>query len=413
MAESNIYLDFCPAHVAKVLYMSTLAATMSTHPHDHEHHHHDIDFKKAFTVTKLPDSQVKIEGEIPFAELEHERKAAIKALGANIELDGFRKGHVPEAMLVKHIGEMNILSEMAERAISHMYPHIVEEHKIDPIGHPKIEITKIAPGNPLGLTMTVAVMPPVKLGDYKKLAAEINAKKESAEVTDEDIEKQISEILRQKQAYDRIQAKAKARAEATAAGTDLPTPETVAEPELETEKTPLPELTDELVATLGQPGQFKDIADFKAKIKEHLTIEKAQAVAGAHRAKITDAIIDSSTIELPQILIDSEIHQMFAQMEEDLGRSNLKIEDYLSHIKKTVDELKAEWSPAAEKRARLQLVLNEIAKTDKITPDQEKVEAQVKELLSAYKDADPMRVYTYVASVLTNEAVMKMLEEVK
>jgi len=383
---------------------------MSQHAHEHTHHHHDIDFKKAFTVTKEPGSQVKIVGEIPFSELAGERAAAIKSLGANVELDGFRKGHVPEAMLVKHIGEINILTEMAERVISHMYPHIVEAHEIDPIGHPKIEITKIAPENPLGLTMTVAVMPPVTLGDYKKLAADLNKDKASSAVTEEDINNQIDEIRRQKLAYERLQKKAVARAAAQEAGTDLPTPETVEEAETDLASEPLPELTDEFVAGLGQPGQFTTVEDFKTKIKEHITIEKEQAVKAAHRAKITDAIIESSTIELPQILIDSEINQMFAQMNEDITRANLTMDDYLVHIKKTKEDLAKEWAPAAEKRAKLQLVLNEIAKAEKITPDEKKLEEQTKVLLDAYKDADPMRVFTYVASVLTNEAVMAMLE---
>jgi trigger factor len=383
---------------------------MSQHAHEHTHHHHDIDFKKAFTVTKEPGSQVKIVGEIPFSELAGERAAAIKSLGANVELDGFRKGHVPEAMLVKHIGEINILTEMAERVISHMYPHIVEAHEIDPIGHPKIEITKIAPENPLGLTMTVAVMPPVTLGDYKKLATDLNKDKASSAVTEEDINNQIDEIRRQKLAYERLQKKAVARAAAQEAGTDLPTPETVEESGTDLASEPLPELTDEFVAGLGQPGQFTTVDDFKTKIKEHLTIEKEQAVKAAHRAKITDAIIDSSTIELPQILIDSEINQMFAQMNEDITRANLTMDDYLTHIKKTKEDLAKEWAPAAEKRAKLQLVLNEIAKLEKITPDEKKLEEQTKVLLDAYKDADPMRVFTYVASVLTNEAVMTMLE---
>ncbi len=374
--------------------------------HTHEHHH-DIDFKKSFTVTKEAGSQVKIVGEIPFAELESERAAAIKSLGAHIELDGFRKGHVPENILIKHIGEMNLLAEMAERAISHMYPHIVEAHQLDPIGHPKIEITKIAPGNPLGLTLTVAVIPPVALPDYNKIAKALNATRESEEVTEADINKQIEEIQRQKQAYDRLQQKAVAKTAAEAG--DLPTPETVTSGENLADH-PLPPLTDEYVQALGQPGQFPDVQTFKKQITEHLTIEKKNTIRAAHRAKITDAIIAESTIELPQILIDSEINQMFAQMEDDLRRANLKMDDYLNHLKKTKAELVTEWTPAAEKRARLQLVLNEIAKTEKITPDEAKLTEQVKALLEAYKNADPMRVYTYVASVLTNEAVMEKLE---
>ena len=67
-------------------------------------------------------------------------------------------------------------------------------------------------------------------------------------------------------------------------------------------------------------------------------------------------------MDLPQVLIDSELGQMFAQMEEDIKRAGLQFDDYLAHIKKTKEELAAEWKPLAEKRAKLQLVLNEIAK---------------------------------------------------
>lgn len=375
----------------------------------HSHHHHDIDFKTAFTVTPEAGSQVKIAGEIPFSELAHERAGALRKLGANVAIDGFRKGHVPEAVLVKHVGEMNILLEMAERAIAHMYPHILDAHEIDAIGYPKIEITKIAPENPLGFTAVVAVLPTITLPDYKALAKDVNAKKESTEVTDEDVEKQINDILRQKVAYDRLQAKAAAKAE-TPDGETPESNETPLETAEDFAKLPLPELTDEVVQALGQPGQFTDVADFKTKLREHLAIEKKRDIEAKHRATITDTIIDASTFELPQVLIDSELNQMFAQMQEDLDRSHLKMDDYLTHIKKTKEELSQEWTPAAEKRARLQLVLNEIAKVEKVTPDEKQLKDQVRQLTEQYKDADPHRVRVYVASVMQNEAVMKMLE---
>lgn len=62
-------------------------------------HHHTVNFKTAFTIEKLPDSQVKISGELPWVEVESERNAAIVALGRNVQLDGFRKGHVPRPVL--------------------------------------------------------------------------------------------------------------------------------------------------------------------------------------------------------------------------------------------------------------------------------------------------------------------------
>ncbi len=375
----------------------------------HAHHNHDIDFKKAFTVESEAGSQVKISGEIPFSELELERSPAIKSLGKNVKLDGFRPGHIPESVLIKHLGEMNILAEMAERVIAHMYPHILEAHEIDALGYPQISITKIAAGNPLGFTATIAVLPMFTLPNYQNIAKGVNETKESLAVTDADIEKQITDILRQKVAYARLQNKAAAKTDGSTNLSEA-TPEPTIETAEDFAKLPLPELTDELVATIGQPGQFKTVADFKEKLREHLDIEKKRDGTAKHRAKITNAIIASTELELPQVLIDSETNQMFGQMNEDLERSNLKMDDYLKHIKKTKDDLKSEWTPAASMRAKLQLILNEIAKKEAIKPDQTQLDAQIKQLPDQFKDADKHRVAIYVTSVMTNEAVMKMLE---
>lgn len=376
-----------------------------------EHHHH-VNFKTAFTITELPDSEIKISGELPYVELEAERTAAIVHLGRNIEIDGFRKGNVPQAVLEKRLGEMAILAEMAERAIAHAYPHILEEHNIQAIGYPKIEITKIAPQNPLGFSATVAVMPTFTLPQYEAVAKEINKNRPSDTVSDEEVTEKINDILRQKAAYERLQAKANApedtvNDEAREGALDQDAIQT--EEDLE-KKLVIPELTDEVAQSLGQPGQFTGVEDLKAKLKEHLEIEKKTENVAKHRGELTDKIVDATLITLPKILIESEINQMFSQMQEDLDRANLKLDDYLTHIKKTKEDLEKEWEPAAIKRAKLQLVLNEIAKAEKITPDMERVEEQTKVLLERFKDADEHRVRVYVASVLMNEAVMQKLE---
>lgn len=376
-----------------------------------------MDFVKKFKITEETGSQIKIEGEIPFEEVQKHREKAIRHIGKDMDIPGFRKGNIPEKMIIAQVGEMAVLSEMAERAISENYPKALAEHKIDAIGYPQIAITKIAEGNPLGFTATVAVLPQITLPDFKKIAGDENKDKASEEVTDAEVEKQIQDILRQKLAYERLQSKAAA----THTHEDGTVHEGPAHDHDEHDEeevhavtdAELPELTDEYVKTLGQEGQFTSVDDFKAKIKEHLALQKKQDVTAAHRAKITDKIIESAEIELPQILIDSELEQMFAQMNEDLARANLNMDDYLGHIKKTKEDLKAEWTPAAEKRAKLQLILNEIAKKEKITPDQAQVDAQVAELLEQYKDADAARVRIYVSSVMTNEAVMQMLEKQK
>lgn len=354
-------------------------------------------------IEKTPGSLVKMTGEIPFSYLEKHRAEAIKTVATDIEIDGFRKGHVPEKVLVGKVGEMTILREMAERALSHVYPKLVKMHELEVIGYPEISITKLAKDNPLGFSLTVAVVPEIELPDYMKVAKDINKNKESKEVTDKEVEKQIQDLMRQKVAYEKLQAKASKTEPEEQKEEDR-------QPLEKPEDIPLPELTDEYVKTLGKPGQFSNVEDFKKKIREHLAIQKAQDVDSRHRAKITDAIIEKSKVELPHVLIDAEIGQMFAQMEHDLKRAQLTMEDYLSHIKKTKEDLKKEWAPSAEKRAKLQLVLNEIAKREHVTADPERVKSEVDALMKQYKDADRGRVETYIRSALTNEEVLKKLE---
>lgn len=374
-----------------------------------------MDFKKDFKVEQLEGSMVKLSGEIPFAELERHKAAAVKALGQNIKVDGFRSGHIPEAIVVAKVGEMAVLTEAAEHAINAVYPETVKAHGLETIGYPQITITKIAAGSPLGFSATVAVLPEIKLPDYKKIAKETNKEKSEVLVTDEEVEQQIKDILRQKAAYERLQQKAAAGIKEThthADGTvhEGPAHDDLGQPLPDTDLE-VPELTDELAKTLGQPGQFADASDLRAKLREHLEIEKKREAEAKHRAALTDKIVAESQFELPKVLVDTELNQMFGQMEEDINRAGLKMEDYLSHMKKTREDLIKEWSPTAEKRARLQLVLNEIAKNEKIAPDEAALEQEVKHLLEHYKNADESRVRVYVASVLMNEAVMKMLED--
>ncbi len=365
-----------------------------------------------FTIEKKDGSLVVITGEIPFEDLTKHRARALSIVGKDIEIDGFRKGHVPENILLRTVGEMSLLTEMAEQALREYYPKIVEKHTLDVVGHPHIGLTKIAKDNPLGFTITVAVMPQITLPDYFGIAKNINKDKESKDVTDEEVTKQINEILRQKVAYERLQAKAgKEKQEEHVHDENRAHEHTEEQPLEDVKDIPLPELTDEYVKTFGKEGQFTSVEDFRAKIKEHLTIEKARDVDSRHRAKITDAVIEKTELDLPQIMIDAEINQMFAQMNEDLTRAQLKMDDYLTHIKKTKEDLIKEWTPSATKRAKLQLVLNEIAKKENIVPDASLVDHEVSQLLERYKDADETRVRVYVASVLANDAVMKKLEE--
>lgn len=353
------------------------------------------------SVTEMPESSsVKITAEIAWPAAEKYRAKAVSFIGKDMKVDGFRPGNIPEKAVVARVGEMAVVHQMADYAIAHMYGKIILAKDIDALGYPKITLTKLAPGNPIEFTAIQQVAPKLELPDYISIARDINAKKDaSTEVTEKEVEEQINEILRQKAAFERMQKLSALQGEE-----HKEEAKKIAESELE-----IPLLTDETVQSIGAEGQFVDVQDFTAKIREHLTIRKKEESEQKQRAAITDAIIEGTKGVMPEVLIEKELEMLYAEMSQEAERSGISMDDYLKHIKKTKEELLQDWRPNADKRARLQIILNEIAKKESIVPDSEKLETEVNALLARFKDADKGRVTTYVSSVLTNDAVMNML----
>jgi FKBP-type peptidyl-prolyl cis-trans isomerase (trigger factor) len=340
---------------------------------------------------KLPDCIMEITAEIEKEALETYKEKALKKIREVTELPGFRKGQVPASMIKEKIGELGILEEAGEMAIQDSTIEIIAESKINFLGRPEIAITKIAPGSALEFKIKIMTMPEVKLPDYTKIAKKINSKEEKIE---EVSEKQVEETIEQIKKMWAEQNHTHAPGEAHAEG----------------EKQNLPELNDEFVKKLGN---FNNVADFREKLKENIKKEKEVKARDKKVISIIDAIIDDAKIEMPKALIESELDKMEAQFKGDIANMGLQPEEYLKHIKKTWDELRKEWLPDAEKRAKMQLILQKISLEEKIMPNKDDVEKETKHLLEHYKDASEERVRAYVEIQLSNDAVVKFLEEQK
>lgn len=342
-------------------------------------------------IKKLEKSRVEIEGEITTEKMLASRGKAVKKIGSEVTLPGFRKGMAPEEMLVKHVGEMAILEEAAETALSEEYGNILIEHKIDAIGRPEINITKIAPANPLGFKITTSIMPTTTIADYKKIAKGVmTEKEESTEATDKEVDDAIENIRKSRAEHDHNHEHA--------------------EGEEAHHEHPLPELNDAFAQSLGE---FKTVEELKAKIKENIAAEKIAHNKDKKRMTALEKIIEKSEFDMPEILVESELEKMLAQMKGDIERMGLKFDDYLKHIKKTEEDMKKDLRPDAEKRAKSQLALNKIAVEEKIEPNKEAVEKEVAHIVAQYKDADPERARIYVETMLTNEEVFKFFEAQK
>lgn len=343
-------------------------------------------------IKKLPRSQIEIAALIHAEEFNAARGEAIKRIGANVELPGFRKGHVPENLLVAKIGESAVLEEMAEVVIARAYATIIREEKLDVLGRPEVRITKIAMGNPLEFTLTTAVFPEIALPDYKKLAAKEARIKVEVVVTDEEIEKTIEQIRGMGLPASRSEVQAGSKDQAA-------TPNT--------EHSPPPPFDDAYVKTLGD---FASVEDFKTKLRENMRREKERSAKDKKRVAIIDALLAKTAIELPEIIVEQEMTRMEDEFAEDVKRMGLTMDAYYKAIKKTKEELQKDWRPDAEKRAKTQLLVSEIAEAEKLEPDAEVLKKEVAALRTRYPDASEDRATGYVRMLLTNEKVFLLLE---
>lgn len=350
---------------------------------------------KDVKVSPLPEREVEIIGTITAEKMSLMREKAIKKLKESIEIPGFRKGNAPDNLIAQKVGEGSLLEEAAEIALNEEYPNILEENKIDAIGRPEITITKIGVGSDMEFKIKTSLMPEVKLADYKKIAKKILSEDEKAiEVEEKEVE-DVIKTLRENIAHEKVHAEAGGGKEHN---------------HREITDADLPEINDEFVKMLGD---FKNVEDFKLKIKENLKQEKEIKEKDKRRTSVLEKIIDESNIDLPKIIIDGELDKMLAQFQDDIGRSGMNFEDYLKHIKKTEEDLKKEWRETAIKRAKSQVILNNIAKDESLSPKEDDIKKEMEHILSHYKDADRFRVRMYVETFMTNELVFKFLEDQK
>ena len=344
-------------------------------------------------INNLANAEVEIEGEIAAADFAEFWPKAIKALGEETKVDGFRQGHIPEKILIEQLGEAKILYEMADQVLGQAYVQILTDNKIDAIGEPHITITKIAKDNPLGFKIKTAVLPKIDLGNYKQVAKEINKKPlDLPVVTAEEVTKVIEDLRQQH------------------AGANHAKHEHKEGEKCEHGEAELPELNDDFAKSLGQ---FENLDDLRAKIKENMDLEKKNRAQEKRRLEIVEAIRHQAKLEIPQLLIDAEKEKMMAEMEHQIGQMGLNFADYLTHLKKTREELSAGWDEDAKKRVSFGLIVNEIARTEKINPPADELKNQTDFLAERYKDVEPRRLQAYAANVIVNEMVLKMLEETK
>jgi trigger factor len=418
---------------------------------------------------KLEKSQIEFSVELPYEEFKPFVEQGAQSLSKDLKIEGFRPGKAPLNIVKVKVGDMAILQEAAHLAINKLFAKILDEHLGDDeaIGQPTVDITKLAPENPLEFKIVMATIPSVELGSYKDL----KVKRTQVEVDEKEVERTI-EYLRESRAKeaavdrevkdgDKIIANVEmfldqvpleggqAKDTTIMVGKEYFVPgfdakvvgakkgetreftlsypkdfhqKNIAGKNVEFRVTvkevferDIPVLDDELAKMFGG----KDLADLKETIKKDIESHKKFEADRKTEIDVLDKVLEGAKFgDIPELLLSNESEKMMMELEENVSRQGGNMDDYLKSLKKTKEQLVMDTLPEAMRRVKTALLIRQVAKTEKIEATETEVEDKKKALLEQYKGYAKVeerindRGYgAYLKNSITNQKVIGKLVE--
>lgn len=423
-------------------------------------------------IENLPKSEIRITFKVPSEKFDGFLDKAVNELGKEMKVDGFRTGKIPREVIERTVGEEKMLYEGAEKAIKKIYVDAILDNKSKAVGEPQINITKIAKGNDFEFTASVGVLPKVELKDWGEDVRRVNKEFNEGDikVDDKEVDREISFLANQRakvvtvnrEAGDKDQVEidfetykdnvpiengtAKKQQVVVGEGRFIPGFEenllgmkagdekefsltfpkeyhakhlAGQEAKFKTkvslvQERQVPEINDKFAKNVSR---FKSLDELKNNIREGIEHEQKHKLEDQQKNKIIDVIVQKTEFEVPAVLIEREIETMMIELEQDLKRMGLSKEKYFERVRTTEKKLKEQWeNKESVQRVKAALVLRQIAKNNKISPDTKEVEEKVNQVLQYYKTLgnvekkiDVAKLYEATKGSLTNEKVFEYL----
>ncbi|MDD6307436.1 MAG: trigger factor [Clostridiales bacterium] len=395
-------------------------------------------------VENLEKNMAKLTIEVAAEELEKAIQAAYMKEKGKISIPGFRKGKVPRQMIEKMYGAGIFYEDAANTLIQENYPSAVDESGIDIVSRPTIDVVQIETGKPFIFTAEVAVRPEVKLGKYlgvqvtkidtsvsdeeveEALEKERNNNARTVTVTDRPVQSGDTAVIDFEGFVDGVafeggkgenhpleigshsfidtfedQLIGKNVGDDVDVNVTFPEQYQAAElagkPALfkvkihEIKAKELPELDDEFAQDVSE---FDTLAEYKEDLKKHLEEQKENEAKRTKEDEAIQKIIDKSTMEIPEAMLDTQCENMINEFAQRIAQSGLSMEQYMQFSGLTIDKLKEQVRPEAETRIKSSLVLEQIAKEENIEVTDEEINAEVEKMAAAYgMEADKLKEY--------------------
>ena len=142
------------------------------------------------SVEVLSPTRVRLDVEVPYAELEAHVANAYKKVAAQVNIPGFRKGKIPASMIDQRVGRGAVIDEAINSALPLFYGQAAREHNVAVIGRPEVDVKEFVDKDKLVFTVEVDVRPEVVLPDFSKITVEVD----DVVVADADVDEQIESL---------------------------------------------------------------------------------------------------------------------------------------------------------------------------------------------------------------------------
>ena len=418
-----------------------------------------------YTVEKLEKSQVKFNYVVDKDRFNAAIKQAYEKTKHKYAVPGFRKGHAPQRVIEGMYGQGVFFSDAVNELIDSSLDELEKDENYDFVSVDSVCDVDMNEDGGVKYSIVMVVKPEVTLGQYKGLAIVKKAVKVTAKQVDERIaqeqEKQarLIEVDTPAQngntvtidfvgsvdgvAFDGgsandyelelgsgtfipgfedqlVGVKAGEQKDVNVtfpkdyqaenlAGKDAVFACTVKAVKIKE----LPALDDEFVKEISE---FDTLAEYKADVKAQLTKEAQEKVDREFEDEVVEKIVDGSSVEIPQAMIDREAEDMVHEFEYRLMYQGLKLDDYLKYLNMTRDQLADQYKEQAQKTVKVRLVMEQLIKAENLQIEDKEIDAKMEQFakdsnqsLEDFKKNLHKEQIDYIVNSIMNEKLLDFL----
>ncbi len=383
-------------------------------------------------LEKEKENVVKLDITIPAKDAVDAYNSAVRKISQYVNIDGFRRGKAPRAVVERHVGTERIKQEAIESLMPRAINQAVADNKLDLIAQPYVTNYNFNIGEDLTVTAKAELRPEVTLGQYKDLTVEVK----DTPVEEDALQKQLDRLLEQHSVQETVIDRPTKDTDIAVIDFDgyvngekiqggeaknypldlghsnfipgfadqlvgknlndefdikVTFPEDYHDEKLkgqpatfkikinEIKEKKLPELNDEFAQKLGK---FKTVDELKADIQNYLDEQRKRTNKQNSENEVFKAVIDSAKVDIPQSMVDREANSLREEYRQRLATQGI---DWDALVKaQGEDELLKNLADDALVRIKNSLVIDKIAKEENLKLEQKDLEQKFSQLGMAY-----------------------------